>query len=333
MPASVRRGHVTVVMPNRNHGHYIAGALTQICTQSRAPDRVVVIDDASTDNSRDVIRAMAAQFPVIEVQENPVARGTNANLNDWALRADTEYLFFAAADDLILPGFLEKSLTCLDRHPTAAYSTAASMQIDADGRPLPTQPPAPSSPDCHLTPDGVLALLKAHGSFGWGNTMIYRRDFFLTATGVLDEALEAFADGYMLQAKGLRHGCIYIPEVLGQWRVNTTGNAGAMTRSFERMKRIEAEILRRINGEDRDVFPPAYRDLFLRRWYYSAALPQLNTGNSSAAAELAHLGPVATATLRIIATRLGAPWATRALFLRLLPDDALRLIARKLGLR
>ena len=61
--ASPPRPSVALVVPNYNHGRYLPESLGSIAAQTRAPDRVVIIDDASTDDSLAVISRFIANHP------------------------------------------------------------------------------------------------------------------------------------------------------------------------------------------------------------------------------------------------------------------------------
>jgi glycosyltransferase involved in cell wall biosynthesis len=329
--SSLKPGAITVVMPNRNHGHYIAAALEAVCTQSHRPDRVVVVDDRSTDDSRDIVARLMDRFPVIERVENPSARGTVRNLNDWLFRIDTEYVLFAGADDLIFPDFLKRTAGLLDAHPAAPFATSASAEMDAAGRPLPLPRAVPSNATCFLSPGEVLDRLMAHGAFGAGNTTLYRTALLRGAGGFPAE-FQAFCDGYLLQSMALERGCIYIPETLGSWRRQAGGYAGTMAQSRERLLEVGALVEGRMRGADRAVFPDAYVRKFGRRWRYAAALGLYRARLPAEGARAAGLGRLEGAVLGTVCRVLGARWIARYLLVRLLPGDVPLVLRRKLGI-
>ena len=51
----MKRPTLSIVVPNYNHGHYLPECLDSILSQSWPPDELIVIDEASTDNSVAVI--------------------------------------------------------------------------------------------------------------------------------------------------------------------------------------------------------------------------------------------------------------------------------------
>src|ERR1700685_2382100 len=105
---------LSVVLPNYNHATLIGRALQALMAQERAPDEIIVIDDASTDDSIAVIERFPAGVPSINVLRNPGNLGVIATLERGLRAARGTPVYFAAADDFVLPGFFETALRRLD---------------------------------------------------------------------------------------------------------------------------------------------------------------------------------------------------------------------------
>src|SRR4051812_10072026 len=58
---------LSVVLPNYNHAAYLARAIDVIAAQDTPPDEIIVIDDASTDNIRDVLAQCQLRHPNLVV--------------------------------------------------------------------------------------------------------------------------------------------------------------------------------------------------------------------------------------------------------------------------
>src|SRR5687768_4683791 len=117
---------VSVVMPNYNHGRYLARSLPAVLGQSLPPLEVIIIDDASTDNSADIIQDFARRYPLIRFHRQDRNQGVVAAMNLGLNLARGQYIYYAAADDEALPGLFEKSLTLLSRYPDASLSCSIS---------------------------------------------------------------------------------------------------------------------------------------------------------------------------------------------------------------
>jgi len=92
-----------IAIPNRNHGSVIGRLLDDVVSQS--PDEVVVMDDASDDNSADVI---SARRGVRLVRLPQKSRDHNEAIADVALGMGVDYITMAGADDRIYPGFFDE---------------------------------------------------------------------------------------------------------------------------------------------------------------------------------------------------------------------------------
>ena len=117
------RPTLSVVMTNYNHGHYLPGALEALVSQSRPAEEIIIIDDASTDDSRSVIASFAEKHPSIRAIFNEKNMGVIPNANRGIRLATGTYVFSAAADDFILPGFFEKLMTMAERFPGVGLLT------------------------------------------------------------------------------------------------------------------------------------------------------------------------------------------------------------------
>ena len=118
LPSSARdtstdRSTLSVVLPNYNHGRLIGRAIEAILGQKRLPDEIIIVDDASTDDSLTLIRPLAAKSSRIFILALPVNVGTIAANRKALELTKGKYIYFAAADDWVLPGFFELGIRCL----------------------------------------------------------------------------------------------------------------------------------------------------------------------------------------------------------------------------
>jgi cellulose synthase/poly-beta-1,6-N-acetylglucosamine synthase-like glycosyltransferase len=68
----------SVLIPNYNHAAYLPECLDSVVSQSCQPDAIYVIDDASTDNSVEVIRSYVQRFPHVHLTPKSKNRGRTA---------------------------------------------------------------------------------------------------------------------------------------------------------------------------------------------------------------------------------------------------------------
>jgi glycosyltransferase involved in cell wall biosynthesis len=133
-------GSIDVVVPCYQHGRYLRQCIQSVLAQGISALRVLIIDNASTDDGVSVARALAAEDSRIEVIANPVNRGPHASFNrgiDWA---SAEYLIILCADDLLAPGALRSAAAYLDMHREVGAAYGVDLQF-RDGDALPETDP------------------------------------------------------------------------------------------------------------------------------------------------------------------------------------------------
>jgi glycosyltransferase involved in cell wall biosynthesis len=114
---------ISVVIPCYNYGHFLQDALSSALADQPGTDvRVLVIDDASTDDSAAVAKAIAASDARVEVVEHAINRGHIATYNEGLLDwAEGDYTVLLSADDRLTPGALRRAMELLDAHPQVGF--------------------------------------------------------------------------------------------------------------------------------------------------------------------------------------------------------------------
>ena len=111
------RPSVTVVVPCYRYGHHLPGAVASALAQPGVDVDVLVVDDASPDDSAAVAAALAAADPRVRVVAHEVNQGHIATFNDGLARATGDYVVLLSADDLLTPGSLGRAAALLEAHP------------------------------------------------------------------------------------------------------------------------------------------------------------------------------------------------------------------------
>jgi glycosyltransferase involved in cell wall biosynthesis len=224
------KGTLSVVMCNFNHSLFIQEALQEILSQSFSPIEVIVIDDGSTDNSVQIIESIAEKNPTVKLYKNDHNKGLWYSCNKGTKIAKGEYIYWAAADDRVCPGFFEKSVRILNKNPQAGLSSALLKIIGEDGNDqMWAKTPVISSTECFLSADQVRKTLLMHGFWFTGHTAILRKDFFAKDFDIFDPELYQFADHLVYLTAATKHGACFIPEILGTWRTTLDGTGYAET--------------------------------------------------------------------------------------------------------
>lgn len=104
---------ISVIIPTYNNGHLIVEAIESVLSQSISPVEVIIVDDGSTDNTRQILEPYIGhiRYHYQENQGLAVARNVGLDL------ASGDYLTFLDADDIWLPDNLEIKTEVLRCHP------------------------------------------------------------------------------------------------------------------------------------------------------------------------------------------------------------------------
>ncbi len=121
---------VSVIVATWNRAALITRTLDSIAAQTRSPREVIIIDDASADNTVEVVRQWIAchDLPVV-VLINPENRGVAETRNTGLRNATTRYAAFLDSDDVWLPDALERLTAPLEHDPDAVVCCADASVV------------------------------------------------------------------------------------------------------------------------------------------------------------------------------------------------------------
>lgn len=110
---------VSVIMPAFNAARFIDAAIASLLREHETVDLdIIVIDDASTDDTRTIVEHFAREFREIRLLQNPrkgIAAARNTGLDN--VRADSRYIAFLDSDDVSFPGRLARQRSVLEGNP------------------------------------------------------------------------------------------------------------------------------------------------------------------------------------------------------------------------
>lgn len=126
------RPSLSVIMPNYNHAPFIPMALEAILSQSHPAEEIIIVDDASTDDSVAVIENFAKRHSCIRFERLKTNQGPNPAVNRALSMAKGNYLAFCSADDRVLPSFFETALFYVQQHPDVGLFCSKVCFFDTD---------------------------------------------------------------------------------------------------------------------------------------------------------------------------------------------------------
>jgi len=255
---------LSVVIPNYNHARFLEQAVKDILSQTLSPHEVIIIDDASTDDSVKVIERIVRDNPNANIKflRNDQNQGVIYTGNRGLREAAGQYIYFAAADDTVFPCFFENSMRLLAKYPHAGLCSSIVKTIYPDGKSIRMPLTNPSLVECYLTPLECLRLLRQYDSWMGGNSCIYQREVVLECGGFLPE-LGPTCDIFLGMLVALKHGVCFIPKQLAGFRLMP----GSYSATFRDLK-VYSYTANMMKTTYADLFPIDYANSWERRMVY-----------------------------------------------------------------
>lgn len=246
------RASLSVVIPLYNHADVVLRAIESTLEQSRQPDEVLVVDDASTDSGPDDVARFAEKHTRVRLIRSEKNEGTPRTTNRGFSAARGEYVYGLSADDFVLPGFFDRAMAALESKPLAGLFYGDFLTV-TQAREIfertPSLPPVAAFYSPYELSDRLYGdILEARGA-------IFKRTALLDCGGLIPE-FEEMSDWYLGLAVAFRHGLYYIPGACHAKRVDFTSYA--LKRQADRLglqqkiRRIIAVLSR---PENQDLLP------------------------------------------------------------------------------
>jgi len=225
----------SVVMANFNNGPYIRQAIESVRAQTWRDYELIVVDDGSTDNSRDIIAELAPAFGerlrcLYQDNQGP-ARAQNAGI----AVAEGQFLTFLDSDDVWQANRLSRHADVLDRHPSVGFCCSDFFIVygdeTTDRRFLKWVPRKGFPYDAVISSTQAFRLLLGVNFVGTGAATVRRTD--VQALGGFDSRYRQ-AEDYDLWLRVAMHTDVYvIPEVLHSYRCDGNGLTGNRRENLE----------------------------------------------------------------------------------------------------
>lgn len=213
---------VSVVIPTHNRAEFLGAAIRSALGQSNVEVEVIVVDDASTDSTNEVLEGFGDQIRVLRLDKN-VERGAARNLGVALAKGKT--VAFLDSDDVWMPGKLAAQL-CLvgDGEPVVT----GIEYVDREGRPTGRRYSPPRS-----APRQVFVKNQYLGS---PSSLLVGKEVFLASGGFPeDRRLQGSEDWLLLQLLAQAgHEMRVVDRPFTRRRIhgdNDTGSAAAVERA------------------------------------------------------------------------------------------------------
>jgi glycosyltransferase involved in cell wall biosynthesis len=133
---------VDVFVPCYNYARFLPECVESVLGQAGVSVRVLIIDDASADNTPEVGRGLGASDPRVEYRRHASNQGHIATYNEGIDWAGADYTLLLSADDVLTPGAFNRAARLMDAHPEVGFVFGRGVTTDRPAfrnHPCPTE--------------------------------------------------------------------------------------------------------------------------------------------------------------------------------------------------
>jgi glycosyltransferase involved in cell wall biosynthesis len=124
---------VDVIVPCYRYGHFLRQCVESVLSQSLPNVRILVIDDASPDNTAEIAAELVRKDCRVTFLRHTTNKGHINTYNEGIDWASGDYMLILSADDYLLPGALRRSADLMDGHPEVGFTFGRGIELNNTG--------------------------------------------------------------------------------------------------------------------------------------------------------------------------------------------------------
>jgi glycosyltransferase involved in cell wall biosynthesis len=217
--------NISTIIPNFNHGHLIGRAIESVLSQAFPPIELIVVDDASTDDSIKIVKELSSSDERIKLIQRDKNCGA-VRAGKLGLKASSgNYLHFLAADDFVLPDAYSKIHSAYLKFPGESFYAGEAILFHQERnnyalRPLFT----PSHTNTFISAKDYARKLKFEDNHFLGMSIIVNKNKF-EEHGGFDPNLGALSDSFLFRKMAITNGFVTMPNPITQWNLSLYGDS------------------------------------------------------------------------------------------------------------
>jgi glycosyltransferase involved in cell wall biosynthesis len=231
---------VAVIIPTYNRAALVQEAIRSLLAQTQIPDEIIVVDDGSTDNTKEVLGKFEAPVNVITQPNLGRSEARNAGL----LAVKSDFIAFLDSDDTLPPNSIAHRAKILEQHPDYDVVYGETLLIDLEGKPVGKF--SQFKPGLH--PSGLVFAEIALSNLVPLHAIMFRR-LCLEPTVCFDPTLDTMEDFDFWLRIAAHHSFVYTDEIVAHYRTHDDMTTVTMP---DKMRLSEITVQRR--AIEMDVF-------------------------------------------------------------------------------
>lgn len=201
---------LSIIIPNYNYKHYLEQCLNSLKDQGSLPIQIIIIDDASTDGSKEYITEVGRLNNNVDIILKETNTGLVNTIRLGCATADCKYLYVLSADDYVLPNSLDKVIAKMEQYK--AKLAQFNGKIDRDGKTIADLVMQRTDRLFRQSPDKIIEDLYRLGPpslYTWG---IFTKEHYESFGGIPDSATGDWPAFDVALFKGLKdEEFLYLP--------------------------------------------------------------------------------------------------------------------------
>jgi hypothetical protein len=232
--SATRSPLVSVVIPTYSSAALVRQALESALDQTYPNHEIIVVDDGSSDGTREVLNGFHGAFKYIYRQNGGPSAARNAGIE----AAEGELLCFLDADDIWASNKLELQVAFMEQHRNVALLSGGCRKFIDDGSPytpFSAQETGKNAARIFPVPEAFIRLVKSN--FITTSTVMARKECFEKA-GLFDVNLPTVEDRDMWLRISAYFGVAQLPSIVCKKRLHSGNVSGDKEQMFQMRIRV-----------------------------------------------------------------------------------------------
>jgi glycosyltransferase involved in cell wall biosynthesis len=202
-------------MSSYNHGKYLSEAIESVLNQTFSDLELVIVDDYSTDNSREIIESYQAKDTRVKAIFHPKNFGIARTANDTIKVASGKFIAFISSDDVWFPNKLERQIQALENSQDMIVWADGEV-INSAGTSIGLKVTTRMNAPAHRSGNLFEELLRDDIIFG--QTVIMKREFVNDSS--FNESFHYVNDHLFFVEQAKNHQFLFLDESLAKYRIH-----------------------------------------------------------------------------------------------------------------
>ncbi|HUQ66667.1 MAG TPA: glycosyltransferase [Flavitalea sp.] len=209
---SIKDGElISVVIPSYNHGNYLARAIESVLSQTYKHTEIIVVDDGSVDNTKQVAEDFTGVVYVYQHNQ-----GLSAARNKGIDKSKGKYILFLDADDWLHTEAVKKNHDILYHHPEAAFVSGGHIKTNDAGEII-------EEVRENISSDHYLHFLQGN-YIGMHGTVLYAKWIFDSFR--FDTSLRACEDYDLFMKISRKHPVLHHTDIAAYYYIHGSNMSG-----------------------------------------------------------------------------------------------------------